>query len=208
MEQPRDTGVQPRQGEVRPPTGAASWWKTHTNCFSQVGGPRYVEQAESTEPRPKRPRVVRPEVMKSVQQLIAELVSDGWRLVYTDGSSPQAPPSPAVNPVSAVLRPGGNAIFTLVVYLVAESRQWVYGPRTCISIDPWGSTEGGCAGWWHFCSTSGNERQTPFPGYSYGLCLETGATLGSFLRSDRIHGFPWQVSVWICLFCFAPRLPM
>ena len=38
VEQLKDTGVQPQQGEVRWQTGAASLWKVHTDCFSQRGG--------------------------------------------------------------------------------------------------------------------------------------------------------------------------
>ena len=34
LEQLRDTGVQPRQGEVRINKGLSAWWQTHTECFT------------------------------------------------------------------------------------------------------------------------------------------------------------------------------
>ena len=35
LEQLRDTGVQPRQGEVRVNGGLSAWWQMHTECFTQ-----------------------------------------------------------------------------------------------------------------------------------------------------------------------------
>ena len=35
LEQLRDTGVQPRQGEVQVHGGLNAWWQTHTESFTQ-----------------------------------------------------------------------------------------------------------------------------------------------------------------------------
>ena len=35
LEHLRDTGVQPRQGEVQVHGGLNAWWQTHTECFTQ-----------------------------------------------------------------------------------------------------------------------------------------------------------------------------
>ena len=61
--------------------------QTHTECFTQersAGTRNWHREAES---RPKRPRQAGPGVLQGVQDLIAELVAKGYRIVYTDGSS-------------------------------------------------------------------------------------------------------------------------
>ena len=60
---------------------------THTECFTQdrsAGTSNWHREAES---RPKHPRQAGPGVLQGVQDLIAELVAKGYRIVYTDGSS-------------------------------------------------------------------------------------------------------------------------
>ena len=42
LEQLRDTGVQPRQGEVRVKGGLSAWWQPHTECFTQDGTPAHT----------------------------------------------------------------------------------------------------------------------------------------------------------------------
>ena len=87
LEQLRDTGVQPRQGEVQVHGGLSAWWQTHTECFTQERSADNHSWQRATEPRPKRPRQAGPGVLQGVQDLIAELVEKGYRIVYTDGSS-------------------------------------------------------------------------------------------------------------------------
>ena len=87
LEQLRDTGVQPRQGEVRVQGGWSAWWQTHTECFTQERSADKHSWNRETESRPKRPRQAGPGVLQGVQDLIAELVTKGYRIVYTDGSS-------------------------------------------------------------------------------------------------------------------------
>ena len=87
LEQLRDTGVQPRQGEVQVHGGLHAWWQTHTECFTQEKSADNHSWQRATEPRPKRPRQAGPGVLQGVQDLIAELVEKGYRIVYTDGSS-------------------------------------------------------------------------------------------------------------------------
>ena len=59
--------------------------------YIQLGMVRTAELKLSwhreTESRPKRPRQAGPGVLQGVQDLIAELVAKGYRIVYTDGSS-------------------------------------------------------------------------------------------------------------------------
>ena len=86
-EQLRDTGVQPRQGEVQVHGGLNAWWQTHTECFTQEKSADNHSWQRATESRPKRPRQAGPGVLQGVQELIAELVEKGYRIVYTDGSS-------------------------------------------------------------------------------------------------------------------------
>ena len=87
LEQLRDTGGQPRQGEVRVNGGLSAWWQTHTECFTQERNAGTHNWHGETESRPKRPRQASPGVLQGVQDLIAELVAKGYRIVYTDGSS-------------------------------------------------------------------------------------------------------------------------
>ena len=87
LEQLRDTGVQPRQGEVRVNGGSSAWWQTHTECFTQERNAGTHSWYRETESRPKRPRQAGPGVLQGVQDLIAELVAKAYRIVYTDGSS-------------------------------------------------------------------------------------------------------------------------
>ena len=87
LEQLRDTGVQPRQGEVQVHGGLNAWWQTHTECFTQEKSADNQSWQRATESRPKRPRQAGPGVLQGVQELIAELVEKGYRIVYTDGSS-------------------------------------------------------------------------------------------------------------------------
>ena len=87
LEQLRDTGVQPRQGEVRVHGGLNAWWQTHTECFAQERSADKHSWHRETESRPKRPRQAVPGVLQGVQELIAELVAKGYRIVYTDGPS-------------------------------------------------------------------------------------------------------------------------
>ena len=89
LEQLRDTGVQPRQGEVQVHGGLNAWWQTHTECFTQEKSADNHSWQRATESRPKRPRQAGPGVLQGVQDLIAELVEKGYRIVYTDGSSKQ-----------------------------------------------------------------------------------------------------------------------
>ena len=87
LEQLRDTGVQPRQGEVQVHGGLNAWWQTHTECFTQERSANNHSWHRETESLPKRPRQAGPGVLQGVQDLIAELVAKGYRIVYTDGSS-------------------------------------------------------------------------------------------------------------------------
>ena len=79
--------MQPRQGEVRVNGGLSAWWQTHTECFTQERNAGTHSWHKETESRPKRPRQAGPGVLQGVQDLIAELVAKGYRIVYTDGSS-------------------------------------------------------------------------------------------------------------------------
>ena len=56
LEQLRDTGVRPRQGEVRVQGGLSAWWQTHTECFTQERKADKHSWNRETESRPKRPR--------------------------------------------------------------------------------------------------------------------------------------------------------
>ena len=87
LEQLRDTGVQPRQGEVRTTTGLSVWWQTHTECFTQHRSTNTRNWQGEAEPHPKRLRQAGPGVLQGLQDLIAEFVAKGYRIVYTDGSS-------------------------------------------------------------------------------------------------------------------------
>ena len=87
MEQLRDMGVQRRQGEVRVNGGLSAWWQTHTECFMHRHNAGTDNWHTETESCPKRPRQAGPGVLQGVQDLIAELVAKGYRIVYTDGSS-------------------------------------------------------------------------------------------------------------------------
>ena len=87
LEQLRDTGVQPRQGEVRVHGGLSAWWQMHTECFMQERNAGTHNWHRETESRPKRPRQAGPGVLQGVQDLITELVAKGYRIVYTNGSS-------------------------------------------------------------------------------------------------------------------------
>ena len=77
LEQLRDTGVQPRQGEVQVHGGLNAWWQTHTECFTQEKSADNQSWQRATESRPKRPRQAGPGVLQGVQELIAELVEKG-----------------------------------------------------------------------------------------------------------------------------------
>ena len=79
--------MQPRQGEVRVHGGLNTWWQTHTECFTQERSADKHSWHRETESRPKRPRQAGPGVLQGVQDLIAELVAKGYRIVYTEGSS-------------------------------------------------------------------------------------------------------------------------
>ena len=87
LEQLRDTGVQPRQGEVQVHGGLNAWWQIHTECLTQEKSADNHSWQRATESRPKRPRQAGPGVLQGVQELIAELVEKGYKIVYTDGSS-------------------------------------------------------------------------------------------------------------------------
>ena len=87
LEQLGDTGVQPRQGEVRVHGGLNAWWQIHTECFTQERSANNHSWHRETESRPKRPRQAGPGVLQGVQDLIAELVAKGYMIVYMDGSS-------------------------------------------------------------------------------------------------------------------------
>ena len=87
LEQLRDTGVQPRQGEVQVHGGLNAWWQTHTECFTQERSANNHSWQREMESRPKRPRQAGPGVLQGVQDLNSELVAKGYRIVYTDGSS-------------------------------------------------------------------------------------------------------------------------
>ena len=75
LEQLQDTGVQPRQGEVRVNGGWSAWWQTHTECFTQEHNAGTHNGHRGTESRPKRPRQAGPGVLQGAQDLIAELVA-------------------------------------------------------------------------------------------------------------------------------------
>ena len=77
LEQLRDTGVQPRQGEVQVHGGLNAWWQTHTECFTQEKSANKHSWHRETESRPKRPRQAGPGVLQGVQDLIAALVAKG-----------------------------------------------------------------------------------------------------------------------------------
>ena len=87
LEQLRDTGVQPRQGEVRVNGGFSAWWQTHTECFTQERNAGAHSSHRDPKSRPKRPRQAGPGLLQGVQDLIAELVAKGYMIVYTVGSS-------------------------------------------------------------------------------------------------------------------------
>ena len=87
LEQLRDTAVQPPQGDVRINKGLSAWWQTHMECFTQDRNANTRNWQREAEPHPKRPRQAGPGVLQGVQDLIAEFVAKGYRIVYTDGSS-------------------------------------------------------------------------------------------------------------------------
>ena len=87
LEQLRHTGVQPRQGEVRVNGGLTALLQPHSECFTQERSAGTCNWQGESESRPKRPRQAGPGVLQGVQDLIAELVAEGYRIVYTDGSS-------------------------------------------------------------------------------------------------------------------------
>ena len=78
LEQLRDTGVQPRQGDVRINNGLSAWWQTHMECFTQDRNTNTRNLQGEAEPHPKRPRQEGPGVLQGVQDLIAELVATQW----------------------------------------------------------------------------------------------------------------------------------
>ena len=86
-EQLRDTRVQPRQREVRINGGLSVWGQTHTECFTQNRSAHTRNRHKEAESRPKRRRQAGPGLLQGVQDLIAELVAEGYRSVYIDGSS-------------------------------------------------------------------------------------------------------------------------
>ena len=75
-----------------PHSGVESWWRVHTECFSQERHLRQAHGAKQAEPKPKKPWLARPEVSRGVLELITEVGSPGWRLVYTDGWSKRLVP--------------------------------------------------------------------------------------------------------------------
>ena len=79
--------MQPRQGEVRRNGGVSAWWQAHTECFTQDRNADTHNWQREAESRPKRPRQAGPGLLQGVQDLIAERVAKGYRIVYTDGSS-------------------------------------------------------------------------------------------------------------------------
>ena len=62
LEQVRDTGVQPRQGEVRMNGGLSAWLQTNTECFTQDRNADARNWQREAESRPKRPRQAGPGV--------------------------------------------------------------------------------------------------------------------------------------------------
>ena len=87
LEQIRDTGVQPRQGDVCINKGLSAWWQTHTECFTHDRNTNTRNWQGEAEPHPKRPRQAGPGVRQGVQDLNPELVAKGYIIVYTDRSS-------------------------------------------------------------------------------------------------------------------------
>ena len=81
LEQLRDTGLQPRQGEVRINKVLSAWWQTHTECFTQDRNVNMRNWQGEAEPHPKRSRQAGPGVLQGVQNLIAELVAKGYNIV-------------------------------------------------------------------------------------------------------------------------------
>ena len=79
--------MQPRQGDARVNKGLSAWWQTHTECFTQDRNTNARNWQGEAEPHLKRPRQAGLGVLQGVQDLIAELVAKGYRLVYSDGSS-------------------------------------------------------------------------------------------------------------------------
>ena len=79
--------MQPRQGEARVNGGLSACWQTHTECFAQERNAGTHNWHRETESRPKRPRQAGPGLHQGVEDLIAELVAKGYRIVYTGGSS-------------------------------------------------------------------------------------------------------------------------
>ena len=78
--------MQPRQGDARINKGLRAWWQTHAECFTQDRNANTRNWQGEPEPHPKRPHAG-PGVLQGVQDLIAELVAKGCRIIYTDGSS-------------------------------------------------------------------------------------------------------------------------
>ena len=87
VEQLRDTGMQPRQGEARVNGRLSAWWQPHTECFTQERNAGTHNWHKETESSPKRQRQAGPGLLQGVEDLIAELVAKGYKIVYTDGSS-------------------------------------------------------------------------------------------------------------------------
>ena len=115
LEQLRDMGVQPRQGEVRINGGLSAWWQTHTECFTQDRNADKHNWQRDAESRPKRPRQAGPGVLQEVQGLIAELVAKGYMIVCADWSSKRLSHKD-------MRRAGGFGVFA------AEDEQ---GPEVC-----------------------------------------------------------------------------
>ena len=67
--------------------GLNVWWQTHTECFTQDRNMGTRNWHGKAEPLLKRPRQAGPRVLQGVQDVIAELVAKGYKIVYTDGSS-------------------------------------------------------------------------------------------------------------------------
>ena len=77
LEHLRDTGVQPRQGEVRVHGGLGAWWQMNTECFTQKRNAGTHIWHRETASRPKRPRQAGPGVCQGVQDVIAETGCEG-----------------------------------------------------------------------------------------------------------------------------------
>ena len=63
------------------------WWQTHTECFTEDRNVHTRNWQGEAEQHPKSPRQAGPGVLQGVQDVIAQLVAKGYRIVYTNGSS-------------------------------------------------------------------------------------------------------------------------